>query len=228
MINEITITGDKQLAELSPMLARAQELCKNINNDEQYTIAGELMSAIKLARKNIEKILRPFVDSSHKKWKDDLAELNKYDKPLAEAIELLNRPLAEYDLKKEQERIAEQARIMAENKKKAEEEALAKATELANSGHKEAAEELISQPTIIPPTILPSTAPKVNGMSFVDYWSAEVTNFPELVRAVASGRAPMSALLPNESFLNTQARSLKKEFDFPGVAARCERKPKNR
>jgi hypothetical protein len=40
-----------------------------------------------------------------------------------------------------------------------------------------------------------------------------------LAQAVAKGRVPIFALLPNMTYLNQQARSLKTLFDVPGFRA---------
>lgn len=65
------------------------------------------------------------------------------------------------------------------------------------------------------PVVLP-TLDKVNGLSLLETWSAEVESFEELVKAVSEGRAPLVCLEANTKFLNQQARSLKGEFNIPG------------
>jgi hypothetical protein len=50
-------------------------------------------------------------------------------------------------------------------------------------------------------------------------WHAEVSDFPELVRAVADGTAPLAALLPNQEFLDAEAVRLRDALSIPGVRA---------
>ena len=62
-------------------------------------------------------------------------------------------------------------------------------------------------------------APSVDGISFRSTWSAEVTDFMALVKAVAKGKAHIDMLKPDMTKLNAAARSLKSVMDLPGVEA---------
>lgn len=68
------------------------------------------------------------------------------------------------------------------------------------------------------PVILPALE-KVNGLSVLETWSAEVESLIDLVKAVAEGRAPLVSLEANTKFLNQQAKSLKTEFNIAGCKA---------
>ena len=75
-------------------------------------------------------------------------------------------------------------------------------------------------PVFTPPI---QAAPKVEGVSFRDLWSAEVTDLLALARAVADGVVAPTLLIPNQPALNKMAVALKGELRIPGVVARCER-----
>lgn len=64
--------------------------------------------------------------------------------------------------------------------------------------------------------------PEVQGLSFTERWHAEVTSLLDLVKAVASGKAPIEALSPDYVWLNIQARSFKEKLSIPGVKAVSE------
>jgi hypothetical protein len=68
------------------------------------------------------------------------------------------------------------------------------------------------------PVVLPALD-RINGLSPLETWSAEVDSLLELVKAVAEGRAPLVSLEANTKFLNQQAKSLKEEFNIPGCKA---------
>jgi membrane protein involved in colicin uptake len=61
------------------------------------------------------------------------------------------------------------------------------------------------------------------GVSGRENWRAEVTDLRALVQAVAAGQAPLSLLQANDKVIGQQARSLKAEFNVPGVRVWAER-----
>jgi hypothetical protein len=68
--------------------------------------------------------------------------------------------------------------------------------------------------------LLPPFDGWVEGESRQDYWAAEVTSLPQLVRAVADNRVPLYYLEPNMELLNKIARALKETLAIPGVRAK--------
>lgn len=50
-------------------------------------------------------------------------------------------------------------------------------------------------------------------------WHAEVVDLMALVRAVADGRVPLGAVLPNPAFLDDAAARDRESLDIPGVRA---------
>jgi uncharacterized membrane protein YqiK len=64
-----------------------------------------------------------------------------------------------------------------------------------------------------------ATMAKIAGTSTQVRWNATVRDFKTLVDAVAKGSVPIEALLPNETFLNNQAKALKDNLQYPGVCA---------
>jgi len=225
---EIVIAGEKELQQAQPLLDRAKELAKGLKDDADFSAAGELISAAKKIRKGLYEMLDKFVKRSYKTYTDDRDDRDRYVKPFDEAILLLNKPLADYNKKKEDERKAEEKRLADEAKKKADDETLALAEGLHSAGQTQAAEEVLSRPVYVAPPVVPKSIPKVAGMSFQDYWHAEVVDLLTVVKAVAAGTVPLSALQANMTFLNSRATSDKKDFNIPGVKAVCESKPTNR
>jgi hypothetical protein len=62
-----------------------------------------------------------------------------------------------------------------------------------------------------------AAAPRVEGVSFRDTYTAEVFDLMALVRAVATGLAPITLLQVNTTALNGMARALKNALALPGV-----------
>lgn len=150
--------------------------------------------------------------------------------------------LAEIARKEEEARIAEELRILEEERKAEEERLMQAAIEAEKNGNKAQAEELINvaeersqeaaqaaaeikaAPVYVPPVVVPKATPKLaGGPVYQTRWKHQVVNLMDLVKAVASGRAPINALQANDVFLGQQARSLKEHMNIPGVRAYAER-----
>lgn len=69
------------------------------------------------------------------------------------------------------------------------------------------------------PAIIQRESPRVSGISERENWSAVVTDLAALVSAIAAGKVPLSAVEANMKVLNSQAKSLKRELNWPGVRA---------
>jgi len=157
------------------------------------------------------------IEAAHKAHKAALAAKAKLDAPLDEAERTIKGKLGTYQA--EQDRKArEEQRQREEAARRAEEDArLAEALELEAAGDSTAAEEVIAAPVIpfIPPP--PAMAPKVAGVVFRTVYAAEVTNLLELVQFVGTHPEFLNALLANNSFLNSCARSMRENYAIPGT-----------
>lgn len=80
------------------------------------------------------------------------------------------------------------------------------------------AEQTASAPVATPKGAYTSSIPAARGFtaSRVTY-SVRVDDLAELVRQVAVGSVPLDALLPNQTWLNEQARAQKDALAYPGV-----------
>ena len=132
------------------------------------------------------------------------------------AVKTLSGKIASYSAAQQRLRQEQEAKVRAElAKQKAEIEA--KAAEAAKENNQDKAAELMIAAAMQPTSVVMPAPTKVKGMSTSELWSAEVFSLLDLVRAVASGAAPLEALQANQTFLNQQAKSFKKEELFPGV-----------
>lgn len=217
------------------VVARATQFAASVTgitvtSSESYQVAGETLRAVKSMINELESACRPEIDFRHKAHKEALAEFNRGSAPLAVAESTLKRALLGWDQEQERIRVTEQRRLQAEAEAKAREEAkaaeeerrLQQAIELEQSGDKEAAKQVLEAPVVVPevyvpPVILATTTPKVEGLSKRQVWKCDVTDLMTLVKAVAAGQVPLAAIEANTVFLGQQARSLKSEMKYPGV-----------
>jgi hypothetical protein len=181
---------------------------------ESVTNFGRLLQA---AKSEAEAFYKPF-----KKQVDDLkapilADEHDDVDPYEAEKKRLGTLLTGWNKKVREEQEAAERKAREEAAKKAQEEALLRAIEVEEVNGTEAALEVLEEPVYVPPVVTQSQVVKPKGSVSSLTYKATVTNLMELVQAVAAGKAPLQALLPNESFLNNQARQFKEAFSIPGT-----------
>lgn len=215
-----------------------------VTNDETFVVAGEFLKGLRVYTKRVHEVFDPIVDSAHKAHKVAVDQRKSLLKPAEDAERLIKGRVAEYQDQQrrimeevarqaEQERLrleaeaqaaaeAEQARL----RKEAEDAVLNAAAVAEERGDTETAERLLQQPIVTPtvvaaPVFVPLAPvvapPKVEGLSFRGAWKASVTDFKALVRAVASGRVPITLLAVDEVALGQFARATRGAQAVPGV-----------
>ena len=123
-----------------------------------------------------------------------------------------------FEVKQRQEREAAERAAREEAERVAREEQLARAIELEASGELEQATAVLEEPLAPMPVVVQAAAPvHVAGKVSKTVYGAKVTDLMALVKAVAEGKAPIQALLADQSFLNKQATAFKEGFSYPGV-----------
>ncbi|MFB3816180.1 MAG: hypothetical protein ACE147_00835 [Candidatus Methylomirabilales bacterium] len=182
---------------------------------------------------------------AERRAREEQERLDKLAKDRAEAAERKAREEAEKAeaIRREAEAAAareKDAARAAEIRRQAEEAAV-KAEAKAAAAMEKAEAILESVPQVTPqPAMVFNVPQKTAGIAKNVYWHAAIigTNhgkyadaikgagpmaerarqsFLQLVTAVAAGEVPLDALLPNESWLNKTAASLKKAMKYPGV-----------
>jgi malic enzyme len=190
-----------------------------ITTAAEYISAGELLKTIKGLSAEIDETFDPIIKAAHSAHKEAILQKNKVAAPLLEAEGLLKPRIASYLREEERKRQAEEMRLQKEARDREEAEQLAKADILHEIGEVEMANEVLKEEIYVPPVVLPSAAPKVAGISMRETWSASVVNLMDLVKAVASGKAPIQCIQANSVFLGQQARAMKAALSYPGVRA---------
>lgn len=213
-----------------------------VSTPDEYQRAGQLLLTAKSYMKDLESVWRPELERRFRFHREGTAEFNKGMVP-AEAVErALAAEITRFQREAERQRQIEQARLQELARKQAEDEqrarqeenALNAAIEAEASGNQELAEQIISAPidptpAWVPPVILQSNVPKIDGLSSRTAWKARIkgdpgtadydANFLLLVKAVAAGTAPMSLLKLNDTALNQMAKAMKTQLNIPGTEA---------
>ncbi|MDP2317500.1 MAG: hypothetical protein Q8P41_31740 [Pseudomonadota bacterium] len=187
-----------------------------IETAEDFKAASEFLVRVKTALKEVDDTYDASIEAAHRSHKEALALKAKFAGPLLAAEKTVKPLMATYKDQEERKRLAEERRLQELAKKQAEEDQLQAALDAENAGDAEAALEIIAAPVQAPVVVVKSTT-KAAGVSFRKVRKARVTSFKALVVAVAEGRVPLMALLPNQAHLDNQAAALGAEFAYPGV-----------
>jgi hypothetical protein len=208
--------------EYAPVLMASQKIEKIDSPERKEQAVGygrlllvsskELEIFYKGIKTQIDAVKKPVLADEHSDIDPLLTEKSRLEKLCVEYNQEEARKKAEAD------RIANEAAL-----KQAQEDQLNLAIELDLAGEKEEAEQLLETPLYVPPVVT-QAAPKVQGEVERFTYSMTVTDLRELLKAVLEGKAPMSCIVANESYLNGKARLEKDGFCVPGC--RLEKKPK--
>jgi hypothetical protein len=197
-----------------------------------YEGAADLLKGIKAAQHTLaakkDALVRP-INQALKAARD---LFRGPEAALEEAENLYKREMVAYseeqerirqeEQRKENERAETERRRLEKEAREAEERARA-AREAGNIRQAEKLEAKADQKTdaaatVVAP-IVQREAPRVGGIATRENWYAVVVDLKALVTAIAAGTVPVSAIEPNMKVLNAQAKSLKKELNWPGVRA---------
>jgi len=189
----------------------------SVDSQVDFDYAGEqlvsLKGQVKLVTAAKEEITKPLNAEKTRviaEYKPFLEECTKIESQLKNLMGIYQQ---------EQHRIIrEKEAIEAEKARKKQAKLMERAQKAADKGHDEKAEELESQALSTQAAHIPD-APKTEGVSGREVWTAEVTNKKDFVIAAATNPALLQCLDINQSNLNRLAVMMKEEFDFPGAKA---------
>lgn len=145
-----------------------------------------------------------------KPLKDEAKEIERDFAQIIDPLESIKTDLAR-KVTAFQEKLQREAQ---EAKRKADEQARM----LAEQQAKGEMPSLVIPDEVIPPPEVPKTVHSVSGSTTVrTVWRVELVSMLDLVKAVASGAAPLEALTFNESFARKVAQAMKRDQEWPGV-----------
>jgi len=206
-------------AQILPQEAKALV----IEDDASFQRAGAFLVNIKKVRAEINETFDPIIKKQHEAHKEAVAQKKKIEAPLIEAESIIKPRMAAYHEEQERKRREEEDRIRKEADRKAQEEQIADAVLAHESGQEELGDAILEAPAYIPTIVAPKAAVKIEGVSFRDNYKAEVTDLKALMMAVLEGQVPSNVIEANMSVLNSLARSLKGQLNYPGVRVVCEK-----
>jgi len=214
---ELQVIDEKPSEAESKALALKSKVDSlTVTDQASYDMANAINAAAYEGKKNFHKWFDPIDDSSKKQRQATIAQGKKIDEPFDYVIKVTGSKAAAW-IRAEEERTAEEKRKAEAIARKAAEDAqLAAAEALQAEGLTNAATAILEAPVVIPKVSVEGPV-KAEGTTYTDRYSAEVVDLMALVKAVAEGKAPASAICANEAWLGQWARLTKGTEAMPGV-----------
>jgi len=218
------MTDSKELIpiESQQLIAETLNFCKDIaeitiNNAQEYVNASEFTKKVQDYLKKLDndrkKLVNPYnntVKEINNAYKEPQNALNNLKTRLRKAVSDYNMKLEEE--KREKQRIADEAaekerlRLLKESKKEGQEDL------------KQVAE------TIKTPVVKVEETPKVEGMHFRRYWTAEIMDKKAFVQWCLDN-GELQYLHIDNYLLNKTAQATEGKIDFPGIKINFRKEP---
>lgn len=218
-IDPIEQQAKKLITSLVPV---KKEMLSVVKNKEQYDMIGNDLIQTKKSLSDLEG-LKKLIMNPIKKLKDYYDDM--FDIPIKALKEdkmKFEGMMSAFRIAQENERIArerelqEQARLEEEKQKKALDKKIEKAIINGDLNKVEELKEKKEDIYIAVP-VLATQDLKVEGLQIRKRWTAEVTDLMALVKAIANGQVPISAVDANMPTLNKMALVNKDTMPVPGV-----------
>lgn len=205
---------------IAPCLRRA-EAVKIASIDDDAAAKRELAGLVGWERR-VEDLLGDVIKDAHALHKKLTSRRAALLAPLQQARAILNGKISRWAADEYRRANEEQARLLAEATKKEAEMREIDAVMAEESGEAAEAEAIRQAPVIVPvPDVAPAVA-QVAGIGSQTRYSADVTDLPSLILAVAdrlrAGDASWVCYLePSGANLNRAATSQREALNIPGV-----------
>jgi hypothetical protein len=210
-LDELALSTEMMVVDSDASKVEAERLCQEIastNDIIEKRCWDPIVGASNRLHKALVAVAKPWrkMLSGDKEFKTDPSNLRAK----------LERKLFAYKKERDAAIAAEQKRLddlAAEAKRRADEEA----RKLMQRGQVAEAKQLREDARAIPVPVIPTEIPKAGGISYPVTYSAEVTNLVDFLGGILQGIIPIEAIQPNQPFLNTKAREMRDEMNWPGV-----------
>ncbi len=207
---ELSGTDKDRIALAKSLKVESSETCIEAKEVYKY-----LKGRMKSEKQRLDMICGGF----HSAWKKACEFREKILSPYLSASDDVSGKILMYDEAEELKRLEKERVLQAEAQKQADDNQLSEAEHLQSSGDPEAAEALLNEDPAVAQVVVQKEQSQVKGVSSRGNWYARVTSPAELLKAVAEGKVPAQAMIPNMVFLNQQARSLQSAMNWPGVVS---------
>lgn len=187
-----------------------------VTTDAELQAAGESLKLVKAYLARVAEVFDPIDRAQIEARRVTIAQRKGLEKYALDAEILIKTRMASYQRGVEASRRAEAEAAAMRARQEEETRRLEAAVAAEQAGDGQAAARILDTPT---PVMVAPVAPatKVEGVSFGESWSAEVTDMLALVKAVAAGTQPLHYLKADLVALNQAARAARGTLAVPGV-----------
>jgi hypothetical protein len=217
---------DKQAQEQAIALRNRVDSLQVVDQGS-YDLAQEINKQAYQGKKAFHEWFDPIDDASKKQRQAVIAQGKKIDEPFDYVISTTGIRAAKWMAEEKRKAEAIRAEAEAKARKKAEDKQLAQAELLSSLGMDEAADQALEAEPVIE-TVKVAEPIKAEGTSVRTYYSARVDDLMALVKAIASGEAPILAIEANMAYLNGRARLEQGGLKIPGVSVIKDEKQSRR
>lgn len=179
-----------------------------VTDMNSYKQAGMVLLAFNEMDKSIKAYFKPLKESARKAWKTVCERENEELARLAPGMSHLNQAMTAYKIEEDRKRREEEERLRREALKAEEERRLQDALQAEQEGNEEEAEAIIETPVYIPPPIIETQAPKIDGLGMQTIWQWKITNETLI---------PRTYLKVDEIKINGIVRALKDKTNISGI-----------
>ena len=194
-----TIEHDLESTALAT-LNEVQQL--QVTDAATYEAAGHAMRRIKAEQAKVRSYFRPIIKQAYKSHQEALAQEKRALAPYDDAEALLRPAMVAYLKEAESKRLQQEAALQQDAQ-------LDAAIEAAEAGNDGMAEAIIDGLVPIPPVIIPSQTPKVEGVISRERWAYEIKD---------ASLVPRSYLKIDEAKICNAIRAHRGNLEIPGVA----------
>lgn len=198
-----------------------------IENSDHEQYFGHVLSELIARQKAAEDVLESIRKPAYEAYQAVLAFKKQILGPLETAQRQIRSALSAYHKQKVAEEEAQREALLAQIEAEAAAAKEREAALLESEGDTAAAEAVRKAPValsaeqyeVVSGTLGVEDSLAEPSVKYRDNWSAEVVDLKALANAVASGRAPLDCIVPNQTKLNQLARGMKDTLMIPGVVA---------
>lgn len=226
----VELVRPSELTKDSSTLARTVALMTRITSPAIAKDAGVFLRMVRERKRRIaahyKEIRKPLRDALH-----SISEMEQRDIAPWEAADVaVSSPLTTWLLDQKKAADAENKRRIAEAEQRALDERAhqvetlraaadaAPTTRIARDLRSQA--RRVEAAPVLPVIDGAVAPPKLDGIATPVRRSADVIDMMSLVQAVAAGKVPLSAVVPNQKWLDAQATDIGPDMNYPGVVVR--------
>lgn len=211
MSEEQKAVNPEVVDKTDPMHRQIAELVKGkveIKTPMDYTFAAEVAKRIRGARKWVDEQWDGVIASANKTHKEACAKKKAWDDPLKNKELEYKMAMSRYESEAEAERRRAEAAAQAEVNKQIQADIARDVAGLEKAGMVEHAAALKAAPVPVVAVVVPSSVPKIAGISSRKNWKYRVADITKIDHKY---------LMVNDDIVAPIVRALKDKTDIPGI-----------